>query len=62
MNIDEQIKCVSRELNMRRKCYPKWVEAGQMQQSAADWELVAMAEVLKTLRKLADKDQLQFNL
>jgi hypothetical protein len=49
VSIDDQIKCVRRELGMRHRVYAKWVEGGRMKQDAADKELAAMQAVLDTL-------------
>lgn len=49
--ITEQIKCVERELRMRRGVYPKWVAAGRLSQARADDEIAAMQAVLETLRE-----------
>ena len=45
----EQIKCVKREIGMRRRNYPRWVADGRLLQSKADAEIAAMEAVLKTL-------------
>lgn len=52
MTIDEQITCVMREINMRRRVYPKWVANGRMTKENADREIAAMAAVLDTLKGL----------
>ena len=44
-----QIACVEREIAMRERVYPRWVEAGKMKQKDADDELAAMHAVLTTL-------------
>ena len=51
----EQISCVEREIRMREKVYPKWVEQGRMKQDKADREIETMKEVLNTLTKLREK-------
>lgn len=53
VDIEEQIKCVRRELNYRKYVYPKQVEKGKMDQLRADKEINAMAAVLETLLKIA---------
>lgn len=45
----EQIKCVKREIAMRERVYPRWVNAGRLVQSKADTEIAVMKAVLKTL-------------
>lgn len=56
--LDVQIKCVTRELGMRARVYPRWVASGKMTQAAADKETAAMQAVLDTLTALAAKDRL----
>lgn len=48
--INIQIKCVERELGMRERVYPRWVQAKKMTQEKADEEIKTMREVLKTLK------------
>ena len=52
MDISEQIKCVKREIGMRKRVYPRWVENGNMTQEKAEHELAAMSAVLETLQSL----------
>ena len=51
--ISEQIACVERELRMRHRAYPRWVNDGRMTQAKATAEIAAMEGVLATLRALA---------
>lgn len=51
--ITEQIKCVERELALRRRVYPRQISAHRMSQITADREIAAMTAVLETLRGLA---------
>lgn len=53
MTIDDQIKCVRREIAMRRQMYPKWVASGRLKKGQADHEIAAMEAVLATLDKVA---------
>ena len=57
MNISDQIKCVERELNMRRRVYPSWVERERMTQQKADYEISAMEAVLSTLKDVAENQE-----
>jgi hypothetical protein len=50
VSIDDQIKCVAREIALRRTCYPRWVMNGKMKDAQALWELAAMEAVLETLK------------
>lgn len=49
--LSEQIKCVEREIVLRRRVYPRWVESGRMKQAKADQEIAAMEAILETLRR-----------
>jgi hypothetical protein len=48
----DQIACVRREIAMRERVYPKWVNAGRMKAEAAEREIAAMRAVLETLSSL----------
>ena len=50
VSLTEQIKCVERELVMRRRVYKRRVEEGRMDQAMADREIEAMEAVLETLK------------
>lgn len=49
ITIEQQIAAVRRELAMRQRNYPKWVEAGRMKQAEMDHQLAAMQAVHDTL-------------
>ena len=53
-SIDLQIKCVAREIAMRERVYPKWVEAGRMKLDMAEREIATMKAVIETLKKVAE--------
>lgn len=36
MTLDEQIKCVKREIDYRKRLYPVWVQNGKMTQNDAN--------------------------
>jgi hypothetical protein len=48
---EELIRCVGRELGMRRAAYPKWVKSGRMKQEDADHEIACMDELYKMLKE-----------
>jgi hypothetical protein len=50
--IDEQVKCVEREIGMRERVYGRWVSDKRMTQKKADQEIEAMRAVLETLRNI----------
>jgi len=45
----DQIAEVKREIALRERVYPKWVEAGRLKQDKADRQLAIMRAVLATL-------------
>jgi signal recognition particle subunit SEC65 len=51
-DLRDQLRCVNREINMRTKVYPKWVERGSMTQKKADEEIATMKAVRDTLMDL----------
>ncbi|WP_291990909.1 hypothetical protein [Luteitalea sp.] len=59
VTLDEQIKCVKREIAMRERVYPQWVRAGRMHQDEADTELRRMRAVLATLKSLPPSEAAQ---
>ena len=48
--ITEQIAAVEREIKMRHRVYPRWIESDRMTQKQADYEIACMESVLETLR------------
>lgn len=46
-----QIRCVTREIAMRRRVYPRWVADKRMTQADADHEIATMEAVLETIKK-----------
>lgn len=54
--IHDQIKCVQRELALRRNFYRRRVAAGQMRQASADTEPGAMEAVLATLERVRERE------
>ncbi len=43
---DDKIKCLKREVAMRERVYPKWVQSGRMKQAEADKEIRVLKAVL----------------
>jgi hypothetical protein len=44
---DEKLKAVVREIAMRRRAYPKWVNAGKITQYEADYQLALMEAIAR---------------
>lgn len=58
VSLDDQIACVKREIGMRERVYPRWVEQGRMKAEAAAKETANMKAVLATLEEQAVKARL----
>jgi hypothetical protein len=43
---DEKLAAVRRDLNMRRRVYPRWVSNGKMNQAKADEETAVMEAIV----------------
>jgi hypothetical protein len=43
---DDKRACIERELKMRRRVYPRWVEKGTMSQAQAYREIATMEAIL----------------
>lgn len=58
VDILEQIASVERELRMRDRVYPRWVENGKMSPQKAKHEIACMEAVLRTLMRERDAGRL----
>lgn len=54
VTISEQIKGVRREIDYRKRLYPKWVSDGRMAQKEADYQIELMEYVLNTLQAVLE--------
>ena len=52
ISLAEQLECVDRELSMRSRTYPRWVEQHKLTQALADKEMARMRAVRATLASL----------
>lgn len=52
----QQAAAVEREVRMRQRLYPRWVEGGRMRQAEADAGIAVMEAASATLRRLADAE------
>ena len=62
ITIDEQINEVKREIAMRNKVYPKWIEAGSLPKQKADFQILVMEAVLISLQAIAKEKAPQAGL
>ena len=61
IDLDQQIACVQREIGLRKRAYPRWIQLGKMTQPVADEQLASMEAVLVTLQKLRDERRAKAN-
>jgi len=59
--LKEQIECVERELEKRRRLYPRWIREGKLNELKATREIESMTAVLGTLNTLRQPDLIQNN-
>lgn len=53
----EKLRCVERELKMRRSVYPRWQAAGKMSAPQADHEIKVMSAIVDDYRAAAHADE-----
>lgn len=51
--IDDKIKCLRREIALRKNVYPKWVDSGRMKKEDAEREIAVMQAIHDDLMALA---------
>ena len=49
VSLEDQIRCVKREIGMRKRVYPRWVESKKMTEAKSAEEIASMEAVLETL-------------
>jgi hypothetical protein len=57
ITLEDQIKCIKREIALRRNVYAKRVAAGAMKESMADREMELIQAVCRTLESHQQKEQ-----
>jgi len=55
---EEKYKCALRELRLRRRVYPRWVDAGRMLRATAAHEIEVMLEIVEDYAKKAKEERL----
>lgn len=53
--LTDQIASARRELSMRRRVYPSWIERKRMTQAQADHEIACMEAIIKTLEFVSSR-------
>lgn len=61
ITIERQIAAVRREISMRRKVYPGWVQRGRMTQDEADRQIATMEAARATLESVRDERAAKVN-
>ena len=51
--LSEQIKCVIREIGLRKRVYPNWIAANRMKAIEAERQILIMEDVLDTLKMVS---------
>jgi len=54
----DQIRCIEREISLRKRVYPQLIERAKMSQRKATDEIATMEAVLLTLREVDEKERL----
>jgi hypothetical protein len=52
ITLEKQIAEAKRELALRKQCYPGWIKRGNLSREDANTQLLAMAEIVRTLERL----------
>lgn len=55
--IQDLIQCAKRELAIRKRVYPKWVERGNMSLTKMDSEIAMMGRIVEELEKLGNRQK-----
>jgi len=55
---EDKLRCVEREIKMRKQVYPNRVLTGRMTQVQADREIACMEAIAQDLSRVAEKDRL----
>ena len=61
ITLEDQLKEARRELALRKRCYPGWVQRGTMTEGQVAYYLAAMEAIVHTLARL-DMEQRQLPL
>jgi len=55
-SLTEQIASVEREIRMRERTYPRWIEQRRMTAKTGEHEIACMRAVLATLQDIAARE------
>lgn len=54
----DKLRCAERELNMRRKVYPRWISENKISAGKAAHEIACMQAIVEDYRAQTEKDRL----
>ena len=57
ITLEDQLNEARREVALRKKTYPGWVERGRMTQGQADYHLAVMEEIVRTFTRLEEAER-----
>ena len=58
INIFDKLRCLERELRMRRQCYPGFIARGRMDEKQARREIAVLEAIIADYRELSREQQL----
>ncbi len=57
VSLRDQLRAAERELAYRRRVYPRWVDAGKLDNAKAQHEIAAMTAIVKTLMNCIERER-----
>lgn len=57
ISLDDQIRCIGREIGMRRANYPRFVLSGKLTKEEAEHQMACIEACYATLKKLKAEQQ-----
>lgn len=54
----DKLACAERELKMRKRCYPRWIDADTISADKAAHEIAAMEAIVADYRAATEKERL----
>jgi hypothetical protein len=54
----DKLACAERELKMRKRVYPRWIEAGRMSEGAAAHQIAVMEAIVTDYQAAAAQERL----
>jgi hypothetical protein len=54
----QKLRAIERELKLRKRVYPRWVESGRMSQKQAAEEIAIMEAIAQDYQELVEQERL----